>query len=185
MVGVIAYQGDFQKHLDMLYTLRVPSTAVKTPEDLHRLSALIIPGGESTTISMLMERAGMFQAIRNYKNLRILGTCAGAILLARSIENSPVPSLGYIGMSIKRNAYGRQIHSFETTVTIPAIQETAYHAIFIRAPIITHVQKTVKIHAYYENNPVFVQEGNHMAVTFHPELTPDDRIHHLFLQNIA
>jgi 5'-phosphate synthase pdxT subunit len=167
--------------------------AVRRPEELGGLSALIIPGGESTTIGMLMDRFDLLQSIRDLarEGLPILGTCAGAILLAREISGSDQPRLGLMDMTVERNAYGRQIESFEADVDFRPPGTGAdgdahpLHAVFIRAPIITRTGSEVEVLARFEENPVVVRQGRLYAATFHPELSGERRIHALLLQNAA
>lgn len=203
-VGVLAFQGDFQKHLELLSAMGKRAVAVRSPEGIANLSALIIPGGESTTIGMLMERFGLIEPVRNRARdgMPVLGTCAGAILLAREIEGSDQPRIGIMDIGVRRNAYGRQIESFEADIELsePAYSGSAggntgrgtagaepgrhasVRAVFIRAPIITHVGSGVDVIASFEDNPVVVREGNLMAATFHPELSGETAVHRLFLR---
>jgi len=199
-VGVLAFQGDFQRHLELLAAMGKRAMAVRSPEDIDRLSALIIPGGESTTIGMLMDRFGLTERVRARANagMPVLGTCAGAILLAREIDGSTQPRIGIMDITVRRNAYGRQIESFEADIALnepagkrgnepasdPANRDSV-RAVFIRAPIITRVASGVEVIAQFENDPVVVRQGNLMAATFHPELSGDTVVHRLFLESIA
>ena len=195
-VGVLAFQGDFQKHLELLSAMGRQAVAVRSPEDIANLSALIIPGGESTTIGMLMERFGLIEPVRNRARdgMPVLGTCAGAILLAREIDGSDQPRIGIMDIGVRRNAYGRQIESFEADVELsePANRGSAagepeehgsVRAVFIRAPIITRVGRGVDVLARFEDDPVVVRHGNLMAATFHPELSGETAVHRLFLRH--
>ena len=200
-VGVLAFQGDFQRHLELLAAMGKRAMAVRSPEDIDHLSALIIPGGESTTIGMLMDRFGLTDRVRARANagMPVLGTCAGAILLAREIDGSTQPRIGIMDITVRRNAYGRQIESFEADIELnenagkrgnePAGEAPAnrgsVRAVFIRAPIITRVASGVEVIAQFENDPVVVRQGNLMAATFHPELSGDTAVHRLFLDSIA
>ena len=188
-VGVLAFQGDFQKHLELLTAMGRRAVPVRRPEDTDNLAALIIPGGESTTIGMLMDRFGLVEAVRNRARdgMPVLGTCAGAILLAREIDGSDQPRIGIMDTDVRRNAYGRQIESFEADVELSEPGDTGRHesvrAIFIRAPIITRVGRGVDVLARFEDDPVVVRQGNLMAATFHPELSGETAVHRLFLGN--
>jgi 5'-phosphate synthase pdxT subunit len=188
-LGVLSYQGDFQRHSDVLTLLGHSVVSVRAPEHLEGLSGLVIPGGESTTIGMLMERFGLLEAVRGLagEGMPIFGTCAGAILLARSIENSDQPRLGLMDIRVTRNAYGRQVESFEAELQLDAKEETLLSepdrpvtGVFIRAPIITAVGDGVRVLATFEKSPVLVSQNNYLAATFHPELTGDTRVHKLF-----
>lgn len=167
----------------MLRSLGETAVGVRTPEQLDGLSGLVIPGGESTTIGKLMDRfgllAGVVAAIK--KGLAVMGTCAGAILLAREIENSAQVRIGELDMTVRRNAYGRQIDSFEAALAIPTLGEAPFEGVFIRAPIITAVRPGIEVLGEFEGNPVIVRRERLLALTFHPELTGDARIHRYFL----
>ncbi len=190
LVGVLSYQGGFAKHLERLKAIGSEPVAVRDLETLARVDALIIPGGESTTIGMLLERFGMLEALqrRIAEGLPVFGTCAGAILLAREIENSVQPRIGAMDMIIRRNAYGRQIESFEAdAVALPCsgIDLSGFHGVFIRAPQIIRVGPDVTPLLEFEGHPILVRSGNLLAATFHPELTGDDRIHRHFVESIV
>ncbi len=187
LTGVLSYQGGFERHLERLAGLGVRTLPVRSVEALERVDALIIPGGESTTIGMLMERFGIMQALlaRIATGLPVFGTCAGAILLAADIEGSEQPRLGALDITVRRNAYGRQIESFEADVSDAAWNGTAFHGVFIRAPQIVRVGAGVRTILRFESLPVLVREKNMLAATFHPELTGDDRIHRYFLEEVA
>ena len=193
VVGVLSYQGGFGKHLERLEEIGVESRAVRDLESLAAVDALIIPGGESTTIGMLMERFGLLEGVRRRieDGFPVFGTCAGAILLADEIEGSDQPRIGGIAMTVRRNAYGRQIESFEADVrsadpgsAASAIGER-FHGVFIRAPQILSVDSGVEVVLVYEEQPVLVRSANLLAATFHPELTGDTRIHRFFLEEVA
>ena len=196
-VGILAFQGDFIEHYNVLRALGVEAVLVKEPEELYRLDGLIIPGGESTTISQFLKSTDMGQEIRNRvrDGMAVYGTCAGAILLATEVipENPPVYNLGLVDMTIRRNAYGRQRESFEADVKL---HDSQYHAIFIRAPRIERVGKDVEIIGKLNDEPVLVRQGKVMASTFHPELNfsfpegqprrleslPPDTVHRMFIE---
>lgn len=185
-VGVLAYQGDVPKHFSVLEALGATPTRVRDPKDLSRIDGLIIPGGESTTIGLLLERFGTGEAIRSAgcDGLPIFGTCAGAILLAKSIVDSTQYRLALMDTVVARNAYGRQIDSFEARFPIrPLGIETAL-GVFIRAPVITGVEAKVEVLAEYDGAPVLVRQESLLAATFHPELTHDTRLHRYFLSTL-
>jgi 5'-phosphate synthase pdxT subunit len=191
-VGVLAFQGDFQKHIELLAAMDRRAVAVRSPEHLEEVSALVIPGGESTTIGMLMDRFGLLEKVRERAaaGLPILGTCAGAILLAREIEGSKQPRLGIMDLAVRRNAYGRQIESFEADIDLQAGEGAqaaprALRAVFIRAPIITAVGPEVEVLARFEDRPVVVRRGNLLAATFHPELSGETAVHELLFADSA
>lgn len=185
MFGVVSYQGDFQKHVAALRSLGETVRAVRAPEDLEGLTGLVIPGGESTTIGKLMSRFGLLQQLRSRIDggLAVMGTCAGAILLAREIEQSTQERIGSMDMTVRRNAYGRQIDSFEARLEIPVIGAAPFEGVFIRAPMITGVGADVEVLSLFEESPVLVRRGRLLALTFHPELTGDTRIHRLFVES--
>jgi len=180
-IGVLALQGDFKEHIEMLKKCNVDATEVRLPEDLEDMGGLIIPGGESTTMGSLMLRHGLDrELIKKYKEgMAIYGTCAGAILLAKNIEDSNQPRLSLLDISIKRNDYGRQIDSFESQLEIKKIGR--FTGIFIRAPVIEKVNSGINVLSSFNKNPVLVQQGKILASTFHPELTNDRRVHEYFI----
>ena len=180
-IGVLSLQGDFKEHIEMLRKCNVDAVEVRMPEDLEDADGLIIPGGESTTMGNLMQRHNLDKAIikKHQKGMAIYGTCAGAILLSKSILGSGQPSLKLLDISVKRNDYGRQIDSFEAELKIDKIGK--FIGIFIRAPVIEKLNNGVKILAELNNNPVLVQQKNILASAFHPELTNDKRVHEYFI----
>lgn len=180
-VGVLALQGDFREHLAVLRRLEVPAQEVRTVEDLEAVDALILPGGESTTIARLMAKSGLDRVIkkRGEAGMPLYGTCAGLILLAKElVEDRPQP-LGLLDVTVDRNAYGRQVDSFEADIHIKSMGP--FHAVFIRAPKITRCGPSVEILAEHDGAPVLVRQGNLLGSSFHPELTDDTRIHEFFL----
>jgi 5'-phosphate synthase pdxT subunit len=182
--GVLALQGDFAAHAALLGSLGGPATLVRRTADLRGLRGLVLPGGESTALLRLMAGEPWFEALRAFHagGGALLGTCAGAILLARRIEGSPQPSLGILDVTVARNAYGRQVESFETELEAPELGG-ALRGMFIRAPRITAVGPGVEVLARREGEPVLVRQGRVLAATFHPEITGDARVHHLFAQS--
>ena len=180
-VGILALQGDVREHKKVLIKLGADPVEVKLPRDLEDLDALIIPGGESTTIGMLMKKYKLDSKIKqkHKQGMPIYGTCAGAIVLAKEIIGSKQPKLALADISIKRNDYGRQIESFETELSIKDIGD--FKGIFIRSPIINRFSNGVETLSEHKNNPVMIKQDNILITTFHPELTNDTRIHEYFL----
>lgn len=181
-LGVLALQGDVIEHIKILRKA-APSAAVyevKKTHEIDSLDGLIIPGGETTTLRWLMDKYGMDDAIREAEGLAIYGTCAGAILLATEVVNEE-PCIGLVDMTIERNAYGRQVDSFEGEMAIPTLGDKPYPAVFIRAPIIRNIGNGVEVLAEHGGHPVLVRQGRVMAGTFHPELTRDRRLHEYFV----
>ncbi len=180
-VGILALQGNVREHANMLMKLGAEPVKVKSPEDLTDIDALIIPGGESTTIGMLMKRYKLDKAIKekHKQGMSIYGTCAGAIILAKKIIDSTQPKLNLADISIKRNDYGRQIDSFEAELSIKDIG--SFNGVFIRAPVIKSFYNGVEILSEHKNNPVMIKQNNLLITTFHPELTNDTRVHEYFL----
>ncbi len=185
-IGVLALQGDFAKHIAMLTRLGVEWQEVRTAKDLLCINALIIPGGESTTMLRLLNDEQMFVPLQQFVHKHpAFGTCAGAILLAKEVSHPPQASLAAMDMAIARNGYGRQVDSFSKMVTTALWGDEPLELVFIRAPIITAKGGEVEVLAECEGTPVLVREGNCLAATFHPELTADLRVHQLFLKMVA
>jgi pyridoxal 5'-phosphate synthase pdxT subunit len=185
-VAVMALQGDFAAHREKLGELGVASFEARRPEDLDRAGGLVLPGGESTTIWKFFESAPWEDAIRGFarSGRPILGTCAGAILLAREVTQPTQKGLGLIDISVERNAYGRQVDSFVAQVDAPTLGGRL-PAVFIRAPRIRRVGADVEVLATFRGEPVLVRQGSVWAATFHPELTQDLRVHQLALESAA
>jgi 5'-phosphate synthase pdxT subunit len=183
-VAVLALQGDFDAHRRALERIGIPSFEAKRPEDLERAAGLVIPGGESTTLWKFFEAAPWEDALRRFASSGrpVLGTCAGAIVLAREVFNPRQKGLGILDVAIERNAYGRQIDSFVGTAQAPALGGEL-PAVFIRAPRIRSVGPDVEVLAREKNDPVLVRQDNVVAATFHPELTSDDRVHRLAFES--
>ena len=187
-IGVLASQGAFVEHIAILHQLKVEAVPVRLPQELMGLDGLIIPGGESTSISKLMLDYNLASEIKNLaKNgLPILGTCAGMILLANKIPDSMVEPLGVMEITVRRNAFGRQKDSFETELSIPVLGEEPFPGVFIRAPIIEQANSGVEILAKLaEGKSVAARQGKLLASAFHPELTSDLRFHQYFLDIVA
>lgn len=184
-IGVLGLQGDFQKHVEMLEQIEgVKAVVVRMPEALEACSGLIIPGGESTTLGKLMERYGVDEAIkrRHSEGMAIFGTCAGMIMLATDIEGSDQQRLGLLDITVRRNAFGRQIDSFEEDLIVPEIGNAPLRAVFIRAPFVTRVGKEVEtLAALPTGEAIMIQNNNILAASFHPELTDDTRVHAYFV----
>ena len=182
MIGVLALQGDFEAHARVLRRLGAVALEVRRAADLARLRGLILPGGESTTLLNLMEDEPWFPAIRELhgRGGALLVTCAGAILLARQVTSPAQTSLGLLDAVIERNAYGRQVDSFETTLSAPALGG-ALSGVFIRAPRFRALGPDVEVLASLEGEPVLVQEGRVIAGTFHPEIAGEGRLHRYFM----
>lgn len=178
-VGVLALQGAFREHIEMVERLGVEAIEVRTPEQLATVDALILPGGESTTIGKLMERFGLTEPMRAFAAAGhpMWGTCAGLILMARDCGR-PQPLLGIMDVTVERNAFGRQLDSFETQLTIDALGTPPFPAVFIRAPIISSVGPAVEVLASLPDGTVVAaRQGNLLVTAFHPELTGDPRLH--------
>jgi 5'-phosphate synthase pdxT subunit len=186
-IGVLALQGDFAEHIKMLKQLKVEAVEVRLPEQLNGLDGLIIPGGESTTIGKLAEAFGLIKPLQEFgRKHAIWGTCAGAILLSKDAQRKQ-PLLGLMDIQVERNAFGRQVDSFEADLDVPQLKQATgkdepYHAIFIRAPIIRSVGEEAEVLARtHEGRIVAAKQGHLLATSFHPELTPDPRFHEYFL----
>ena len=183
-IGVLAIQGDFREHGLMLDSIGQNWDEIRLPDQLNDLDGLIIPGGESTTIVQLIDTYNLRIPIQRLASngLAIWGTCAGMIVVAKTLsDKKPVP-LGLMDIDVSRNAFGRQIDSFETTVSVTGIKGEPIHAVFIRAPQILNMGPNVDILSTLENgNPVTVRENKILATSFHPELTEDTRMHELFV----
>jgi 5'-phosphate synthase pdxT subunit len=189
-IGVLALQGDFTEHQAMLSKLGVEHCEVRLPDQLDELTALIIPGGESTTIGKLAFEYGLIEALRSFgESHPIWGTCAGAIFLSRDAQRDQ-PLLGLMDITVQRNAFGRQVDSFEVDLKVPVLNEAErpFPAVFIRAPIIARVGPEVEVLAYApgessgeDQQIVAAREGHLLATSFHPELSQDTRFHEYFL----
>jgi 5'-phosphate synthase pdxT subunit len=179
-IGILALQGDFEAHAGVLRELGVEARVVRTPEDLAGLDGLILPGGESTTMMLGLEREELVEPLRELvaSGTPTLATCAGLIVLDRD-------HLGVLDLRARRNAFGRQVQSFETDLELPAIGTRPLRAVFIRAPWVEEHGPGVEVLAEVDGHPVAVREGNVLAVAVHPELTPDDRVHRWLLDALA
>jgi pyridoxal 5'-phosphate synthase pdxT subunit len=187
-IGVLALQGAFREHCEAIRALGAECVEVRLPEHLDGLDGLIIPGGESTTIGKLAAMYGLDEAIRRFNEDQarpVWGTCAGMIYVSRD-AGRPQPVLSLIDLSVERNAFGRQVDSFETDLPIPALGEEPFPAIFIRAPLIAETGPEVQVLARLaDGRPVAAQAGRVLVTSFHPELSGDLRIHRYFLEQCA
>ena len=187
-IGVLASQGAFAEHIAILQRLEVEALPVRLPQELVGLDGLIIPGGETTSISKLMLEYSLVNEIRNLakNSLPIFGTCAGMILLANKASNSDVEPLGVMDITVRRNAFGRQRESFETELSIPVLGEKPFPGVFIRAPVIEQANNKVEILARLaDGTGVAARQGKLLTSAFHPELTDDLRFHRYFLDIVA
>ena len=187
IVGVLALQGAFAAHQDRLVALGVEAPAVRTADQLGGLDALVIPGGESTTMSHLLRTNDLFDPIARTieAGLPVLGTCAGMIMCAADVRDgrSDQQSFGAIDITVRRNGYGRQLASFEADLDVEGL-DVPFHAVFIRAPIVERVGPGVEILARHDDVPVLVRQQSCTVTSFHPELTPDERLHEMFVDSI-
>ncbi|WP_373079724.1 pyridoxal 5'-phosphate synthase glutaminase subunit PdxT [Fusobacterium varium] len=184
-VGILALQGAFLEHKNILDSLKIDNCLVKTKEQLDDIDGIILPGGESTAMGKLLKDFNILKPLKEkIKNgFPVFGTCSGMILLAEKLSNSEVVHLGVMGIEVKRNAYGRQLGSFETEADFKGISKKV-KMIFIRAPYVENTKEGVKILATVNENIVAVREKNMLAVSFHPELTNDTSVHEYFLDII-
>ncbi|MGB9887887.1 MAG: pyridoxal 5'-phosphate synthase glutaminase subunit PdxT [Moorellales bacterium] len=186
-IGVLAMQGAFREHRLALERCGAEAVEVRYPQDLENLDGLIIPGGESTTISYLLQRRELFDPLKDrlLDGLAAFGTCAGLVLLAREVAGPAPATLGVMDLTVRRNAYGRQVDSFEADITAPALGPEPLRAVFIRAPRVERVGEGVEVLASFRDRPVLVRQGRWLASAFHPELTSDLRLHRYFLKMIS
>lgn len=184
-VGVLALQGDFAAHERALSRIDITGVEVRLPQDVADLDGLILPGGESTTLIRLMTVYGMVKGVQEFHDRGgcLFGTCAGSILLASDIQNSEQFRFGFLDMTVERNGYGRQVHSFEADVPVTG-ESAPLHAIFIRAPKILSVGPNVNVLAEWDGHPVAARTEQILVTTFHPELTDDVRMHRIFADMI-
>lgn len=190
-IGILALQGDFAEHREMLNRLGIATVDVRLPAHLEGLNGLIIPGGESTTIAKLAVNYGFMEPLHEFgQEKAIWGTCAGAIFLSKDAHRNQ-PLLHLMDITVERNAFGRQVNSFEADLDVPVLREIdpegkPFHAVFIRAPLIESIEGDACILAKLEDGRIVaVQQGHLLATAFHPELTEDDRFHRYFLQLVT
>ena len=185
-IGVLALQGDFEEHCLVLKKLGVEAVEVRLPEELEGLDGLILPGGESTTIGKLARTYGLLEALeRRSDSLPMWGTCGGLVFMARDVGMDQ-PILGIMDVVVQRNAFGRQVDSFEEELEISGLEGGSFHGVFIRAPVITAVGPDVEILCRLKDGRIVaVRQGNLLATSFHPELTSDPRVHEFFLRIVG
>lgn len=186
-IGVLALQGDFQKHIQMFTTLGVNAIQVKTVDQLDSCSGLVVPGGESTTLTKLLKKHEMWQPLIEFSKSGVLfGTCAGLIILSSAVTDNSIEPLNLIDLTVERNAYGRQIDSFIDDIDT-SIDDTTkkFEAVFIRAPKIKSIGKTVRAIGWHQDDVVLAENDSILVATFHPELTNDTSIHKHFLNKIG
>jgi len=191
-IAVVAMQGDFAKHISMLTDLGADAFGARLPQDIERADGIVLPGGESTAIGRLLARYGMDEALKaaHAEGKPIYGTCAGLILLSKSVtadtgERGGQPTLGLLNAIVARNAFGRQVDSFETPLDVPLLGPEPLGAVFIRAPYVVEAGPDVDVLARHDGKIVFVKQGNLLGSAFHPELTGDDRVHRFFLSLVT
>ena len=191
-IGVLALQGDFIEHEAALRSVSADTRQVRTSDDLRGLDGLILPGGESTTFCRLLDDFRLYDPLRAFvlSGVPVWGTCAGMIVLARQANGLPFPTLEAIDVEVDRNAYGRQVDSFESDIRVPVLGEQRFHAVFIRAPVIVSIGERVEVlascrrEAGEPERAVAVRQGHVLATSFHPELTSDWRFHRYFLDMV-
>ena len=186
-IGVLALQGAFAEHVAALRAIGVEAVEVRLPEQLDDVDGLIIPGGESTTMRNLIRRWNMREPILALaeRGAPLFGTCAGMIVLSRQIEGGEEPILPLLDVTVERNAFGRQLDSFEADLSVPVLGDRPFHAVFIRAPVVERAGDGVEILASVGERPVLARRGAVLVSSFHPELTADGRLHRYFLEEVA
>lgn len=192
VIGVLALQGDFREHLAMLDAVGVRGVPVRTAQEIKGVDGLIIPGGESTTMSLLADRFSLWPALHGARDrVPLFGTCAGLIMLANALIDARLDqhTIGGLDVTVRRNAFGRQVDSFETNIDLPGLGIEDYPAVFIRAPLVETASPQVQIHGKLQEGALMgtivgVQQGSVLATAFHPELTGDTRIHEYFVQMV-
>ncbi len=191
-IGVLALQGNVSEHIDAFalalerlgYGETSEVVTVRNPAELEGCHVLALPGGESTTISRLIDKNHLYEPIRNFSG-GIFATCAGMVLMATHVEDVRINALNLIDITVDRNAFGRQRESFETDISLAGIDGGPFHAVFIRAPVVTHAGSGVTVLSRLEQGIIAVEQGKHMALSFHPELGGDTRLHERFLRKIG
>jgi 5'-phosphate synthase pdxT subunit len=186
-VGVLALQGDYELHARMLARVGCESRQVRKASELAGLEALVIPGGESTTMLKLIEEEAMMEPLRRFhaEGAALYGTCAGVILLAKEVTSPSQASLGLMDLTVERNAYGRQVDSHIAEEPCPELGSAPLPMVFIRAPVIRRAGPSVRVLARHRGEPVLAREGRILASTFHPELSEDERVHRYFLERVV
>lgn len=187
LIGVLALQGAFREHQWALEKCGATTRQVRKPQELAGIEALVIPGGESTTMGKLLKDFELMEPVKGLarEGMPVFGTCAGLIMLAKRIRNSRQETLALMDIEVERNAFGRQVESFETDLELPVLGEQHYRAVFIRAPYITGVDNGVEVLASFGEKIVCARQGRFLVAAFHPELTEDLRLHEYFLEEVA
>lgn len=185
-IGVLALQGDFEEHCSALRRLGVEVVEIRLPEDLHDINGIVIPGGESTTIGKLARQYGLVEELKKLSNeIPFWGTCGGLVFMAGDVGFDQ-PVLGIMDMKVERNAFGRQVESFEKELRIEGLEGPPFPGVFIRAPVVRSVGKNVRILCQIDDGRIVaVRQDNMLATSFHPELTSDDRLHRYFIAMIG
>ena len=187
-IGVLALQGAFSAHSRVLTGLGARAVEVRMPDDLTEIDAIVMPGGESTTMSMLLDSTELREPLGKLlaDGMPVFGTCAGMILLATSVLDGRADqrSFAIVDIAVRRNGYGRQVDSFESDLVVAGLDGGSFHAVFIRAPLVTAVGPSATVLATHDDAPVLVTQGSAMVAAFHPELSDDARLHHRFLQGV-
>lgn len=184
-VGVLALQGAYQKHIDMLHTMRIATCTVRQPHELNHCSALVLPGGESTTISLLIQEYGLYDPIKIFAEEHpVMGVCAGMIMMATEVDDERITPLELLPFKALRNHYGRQAHSFTTDIKLNFDNSRTFPAHFIRAPGFGKLPAEIEVLATYNDEVIMIGAGKHVALSLHPELTDDTRIHDYWLRNL-
>ena len=187
-IGVLALQGAFSAHSRVLTGLGARAVEVRMPDDLTEIDAIVMPGGESTTMSMLLDSTELREPLGKLlaDGMPVFGTCAGMILLATSVLDGRADqrSFAIVDIAVRRNGYGRQVDSFESDLVVAGLDGGPFHAVFIRAPLVTAVGPSATVLATHDDAPVLVTQGSAMVAAFHPELSDDARLHHRFLQGV-
>lgn len=182
-VGVLALQGAYQKHIELLHRIGVRAQSIRQPHELEDCAGLIIPGGESTTMSLLIHEYGLYEPIKTFAESRpVMGVCAGMIMMATEVDDKRITPLGLIPFKALRNYYGTQVHSFTADLELSFDKSCTFYAHFIRAPGIQKISSKCEVLTKHNNEAVMIRNNNHLALSFHPELANDSRIHEHWLQ---
>ena len=185
IIGILALQGNFIQHKKYVDVLGVQTMLVRHPNEIYKCDALIIPGGESTTISKQIDNNQFRNKLIDFSLKKpILGTCAGMIMLSTSVPIDNMTPLNIMDFQVKRNAWGRQVNSFSANITLNFDENRPFHAVFIRAPKISDIGKNIHVLASYNNEPVILTDGKHVVSSFHPEIGEDSRIHEYFINKV-
>jgi 5'-phosphate synthase pdxT subunit len=187
IIGILALQGAYQKHVDSLSRLGIESRLIRKTAELDDCDGLIIPGGESTTMSLLINQSGMYEPLQQFSQSKpVMGVCAGMIMMASSVDDERVTPLHILPFKALRNHYGRQVNSFTADIRLNFTDdEEPLHAHFIRAPGVTDLGAGIEVLAQYDHSPIMIGMNKHIALSFHPELTADTRIHQYWLSKIS